>query len=275
MPRKHRVTCLSALAGTALVLLFVWAVCAPGAAQAQTKFSISKCPDGPLPLPITIDCSHTKDPAAQAACRPFLETTACKVFPAYRQITGIKMEDFCKTFQYVIYDQDNWPYTSAGAGGMTIGCNVSYQARYSVLSSFAMGPYDVHEILHGYHHGIGRVPDQHVLFSSSMAEAIRVIGDDATYRKRLQSISDETKNLEKEFQEDKIKPQDRCKVANTLFDELLYLKNTNIVSEYYAWLLQHPEKGKENPQVRFNRMFNAVSKGEARRFMAQHGCDVF
>ena len=118
---------------------------------------------------------------------------------------------------------------------------------------------------------IGSVQDE----TRQTVEAIRAIGDKQTYARRMRTIRDETVSLEKAFQDGKVTPANRCKLANTLFDETLYLKNTAIVSEYYAWLLQHPEKGKESPQARFNRMFNAVSKGEARAFLAAHGCDIF
>ncbi len=259
------------------LLLIVWAALTPGAAQEQTRFTVSKCPDGPPPVPFTIDCSHTSDPAARAACRPFLENAACKVAPAYRKITGVHLEDICKSYQYIIYDDDNWPYKSAGAGGMTTKCLSNYEAKYSVLGSLRLptGPYDVHEILHGHQPPLGRLPDIHVIFTSSMAEATRLAGDEARYKTLMRQIQEESQNLEKEFQAGKIKPENQCKVANTLFDELLYLKDTKVVYEYYEWLLRNPEKPKGNPQARFNQMFNAVSKGEARKFMAAHGCNVF
>lgn len=278
MPRTNRIFRSSTLAGFGLLLLFAWTGFAPGAA-AQTLFSVTQCPDYTPPVRFEIDCSHTKDPAAQAACRPFLENVACKVFPAYREITGIKMEDFCNTYQYVIYDRDNWPHAGGHAGGLTGRCHTDYEAQYSVLMKWpnsSFGPYDVHEILHGYQPGLGRrLPDEHVLFTSSMAEATRVIGDEKTYEWRMNRINVEAQRLEKEFQDGKVKPQFQCKAANTLFDELLYLKNIKVVYEYYEWLLRNPEEGNENPQARFNRMFDAVSGGEARKFMAEHGCNVF
>jgi hypothetical protein len=283
MPRTSRIFRLSPFCGFGLFLLFAWAVLAPGAA-AQTQFSITKCPDYTPPVRFEIDCSHVKDPAAQAACRPFLENQACKVFPAYRKITGIKMEDFCKTYQYVIYDQDSWPH-KGHVGGLTGMCHTDYEAQVSVLIKWpnsSFGPYDVHEILHGYQPALGRrLPDEHVLFSSSLAEATRVIGDVKTYDWRMTRMKVESQNLEKEFQEGQVKPQSQCTAANTLFDELLYLKDIRVVYQYYEWLLRNPDKatGQENTiehaQARFNRMFDAVSKGEARRFMAERGCNVF
>jgi hypothetical protein len=273
----------SHLLGFGLLLLFAWAAVATSAA-AQTQFSVTKCQDYTPPVRFEIDCSHTKDPATQAACRPFLENVACKVFPAYRKITGIKMEDFCKTYQYVIYDQDNWPH-KGNAGGLTGKCQTDYEAQVSVLIKWpdsSFGPYDVHEILHGYQPGLGgRLPDEHVLFTSSMTEATRVLGDEKTYEWRMNRMKEESQGLEKEFQEGKVKPQFQCKVANTLFDELLYLKDVRVVYQYYDWLLRNPDKvtGQENTieraQARFNRMFDAVSRGEARKFMADHGCNVF
>ena len=46
----------------------------------------------------------------------FAANQACKVFPAYRKITGIKLEQRCPTITYTIYDQDNFPH----AGGATV-----------------------------------------------------------------------------------------------------------------------------------------------------------
>jgi len=278
MPKTNWIFRFSSLSVVGLFLLLAGAAFAPGAA-AQTEFSVTKCPDYTPPVRFEIDCSHVKDPATQAACRPFLENQACKVFPAYRKITGIRMEDFCKTYQYVIYDQNNWPHKEGHAGGLTGKCHTDYEAQVSVLMKWpnsSFGPYDVHEILHGYQPALGRrLPDEHVLFTSSMTEATRLIGDEKTYEWRMTRMKEESQNLEKEFQEGKVKPQSQCKAANTLFDEQLYLKDIRVVYQYYEWLLRHPEEENENPQARFNRMFDAVSKGEARKFMAEHGCNVF
>ena len=101
------------------------------------------------------------------------------VFPAYQQITGIHLQDWCSTVQYVIYDKDKWSKSGApgGAGGYTVGCRTQYMADYSLLLKSEIGPYDVHEILHDYQIALGALPYTHILFAPSMVEATRLIGD--------------------------------------------------------------------------------------------------
>jgi hypothetical protein len=64
-----------------------------------------------------VDCSHVHDPTAHAQCKPFIENQACKVFPAYRRITGINLEKECPEITYTLYDKDQWPHPQGGEGG--------------------------------------------------------------------------------------------------------------------------------------------------------------
>jgi hypothetical protein len=148
-------------------------------AAADDYVTAGSCP-GQEPTPVTfkIDCSKLKDPAAKALCKPFIENQACKLFPAYRKITGIKLEDRCRMINYTIYDRDNWPHS--GAGGMSFNCQIDYMAQYAFQNRpKALGPYDEHEILHHYrmsHKVLDRLTAAHPLFESSMLEAEREIG---------------------------------------------------------------------------------------------------
>jgi hypothetical protein len=91
--------------------------------RAQDVVTISSCPGAePLPVTFQVDCSAVADPANRALCRPFAQNQACKVFPAYRKITGIHMEDSCPVFKYTIYDKDKWPYQDSKDGGRAERC---------------------------------------------------------------------------------------------------------------------------------------------------------
>lgn len=176
-----------------------------------------------LPVIFTIDCSHVKE-AEKQFCRPFLENQACKVFWAYRKITGINLEQSCPTVKYTIYDKDTWPYQQGEAGGYARPCAAELMADYSLLMKSKLGPYDVHEILHIYQAGMGPLPQQHILFGPSMLQAIKEIGDDENYQKRLANMRSEVTHLEDEFQKGFIKGG-KCALAETEFEEQLYLQN--------------------------------------------------
>ena len=107
----------------------------PPGASAQDQFTVTTCPGGEkVPIPCEIDCSHLKDPQSKAHCEPFITNQACKLYPAYRKITNVVLEKWCKSVKYTIYDPDSWPKqdSEAGAGGMTRSCSVDYLAKYSV-----------------------------------------------------------------------------------------------------------------------------------------------
>ena len=168
-----------------MVLAFAaacWLV--PRLALGQNLFMVSSCPgQGRLPVRFQVDCSHLTDPASKQLCRPFIENQACKVFPAYRKITGIKLEDKCTSILFTIYQDSNWPHPK-GEGGLALNCAVDYLEQYSVKfrKDSKIGPYDVHELLHEYQLTLGPLPSVHPLFSSGMAEATRAVGDDEQYQ---------------------------------------------------------------------------------------------
>jgi hypothetical protein len=238
------------------------------------EIQISSC-SGQAKLPVTfsIDCSHVKD-AEKQFCRPFIENQSCKVFGAYRKITGINLENECPSVKYTIYDKDTWPYKQGEASGYAKHCAAELMADYSLLIKSHLGPYDVHEILHVYQSGMGALPQPHALFGPSMLEAIREIGDSETYAKRLASMKQEAERLEDEFQKGTVKGN-KCTLAETEFEERLYLENARYVHVFYRKLEPDKAKDQVSREARFNRMYNVVSEGKARKFLVDHGCAPF
>ncbi len=150
--------------------------------RADEPIVVTSCPGGErIAVTFKVDCSHVRDPAARAQCRPFIENQACKVFPAYRRITGINLEKPCPEIVYTIYDKDQWPHPPGGEGGQAGRCSAELLSQFSVLIESSIGPYDVHELLHLYQSQIGSVPYSHILFGASQLEARREIGDHNGY----------------------------------------------------------------------------------------------
>jgi hypothetical protein len=253
----------------------------PLTAMAQDQTTVSSCPgQGKLPVSFQIDCTHLKDAATKQLCRPFIENQACKVFPAYRKITGIKLEESCASIKFNIYEDDTWPHPKGEAGGLAGHCSVDYLARYSVKfrADSKMGPYDVHELLHEYQLALGPLPSMHPLFASSMAEAMREIGDSEQYQLRLKQMKSESQRLHDELASGKYKSDPKeCSLAQTQVEESLYLENSKLASIFYLKLA--PAKGASQAErdARFNRMFYVVSgpKPEVKQFLMDHGCGRF
>ena len=246
---------------------------------AQNQATVSDCPgQSKLPVTFQIDCSHLKD-ASRQLCRPFIEHQACMVFPAYRRITGIKLEDTCPAIKFTIYQDDNWPHPQ-GDGGLALHCAVDYLDKYSVdfRKDWAKGPYDVHELLHEYQMTLGPLPGSHPLFGSSMAEAMREIGDNEGYQVRVKEMQAESRRLHDELETGKYKGDPKeCYLAQSQLEESLYLENPKLVSMFYLKL--PPAKGNSPTErnVRFSRMFYTVGSGkpEIKKFLTDHGCGPF
>jgi len=248
-------------------------------ATAQDQATVSRCPGQPqIPVTFQIDCSHIKDAATQQACRPFIQNQACKVFPAYRKITGIHLEDTCPSIKFTIYEEDNWPHPQ-GEGGLALRCAVDYLSKYSlqVKTDPKIGPYDVHELLHEYHLALGGLPDAHVLFSSSMAEARREMGDTEQYERAMKIMKAEVQRLGEDLRVGKIKGADQCKLARTEVEESLYLENSRNASMFYLKLGPDKSRSQADREARFSRMFYAVSgdKPEVKQLLMDHGCSRF
>ncbi len=252
----------------------------PAIALAQDQITVSSCPgQSALPVTFQIDCSHLTDPATKQLCRPFIENQACKVFPVYRKMTGIKLEDKCKSLKFTIYEEANWPHPK-GEGGLALNCAVDYLAQYSVKfrKDFKLGPYDVHELLHEYQFALGPLPSMHPLFSSSMAEATRAVGDDQQYQREIKNMQAESQRLHDELESGKYASLPiQCSLAQTQIEESLYLENPKLLPMFYLKL--PPAKGNSQAErdARFNRMFFVVSsaKPEVKKFLTDHGCGPF
>jgi hypothetical protein len=241
---------------------------------AQDNITVSSCPGQPnLPVSLEIDCSHLTDPAAKQLCRPFIENQACKVFPAYRKITGINLEQTCKSIKFTIYEDANWPHPK-GEGGLALNCTVDYLAKYSIQGhpKSKIGPYDVHELLHEYHLALGALPDVHILFSASMAEAMKEIGETDDYERAIQNMRKEAPSLAQELSEGKVAAPSQCTIAQTQVEERLYLADGRSVYAYYRKLTPSKNPRQEDSQARFNRMFYLVSgpKPEVRTYLTKY-----
>ena len=248
-------------------------VAVPAVSSAEELIVVNSCP-GQVRIPVTfqVDCSHVRAPAARAQCRPFIENQACKVFPAYRRITGINLEKECPVITYTIYDKDQWPHQQGGEGGVALHCSTELLSEFSVLFKSQVGPYDVHELLHLYQDQLGALPYSHILFGASQLEARREIGDHNGYEAGFARLKKEAldPNLEQEFA--RMRPELRCPMAEVNEEGRLYISNPKVVYAYYRELEIGWQKDQSEREARFNRMFDKVSEGRAKRFLLEHGC---
>ncbi len=250
----------------------------PLGASAQDQITVSNCPAGKSPVAFEIDCSHLKDAQSKARCLPFIENQACKVFPAYRKITGINLEQNCKSIKYTIYDKESWPHKEGDAGGLTLHCAVDYMAQYSVDGSLRMasGPYDTHEILHVYQDVMGALPYSHILFAPSQAEAMKLVGDTVGFDRSLGQMKKTAAAFEGLYQKEASRPAyDRCVSAELYIEAMLYIENNDTVYQFYRKLVRSRAKDMNDRQARFNRMYDAVSGGKSRQYLLAHGCLPF
>jgi hypothetical protein len=257
-------------------LLCLLALTIAGAAFGQDVTTVSGCSGAPKPaVTFQIDCSHVTSGADKQLCRFFIQNQACKVFPAYRKITGIQLENTCKSIKFNIYEDSNWPHPK-GEGGLALQCGVDYLAEYSIRArpGSKIGPYDVHELLHEYQIALGALPDAHVLFASSMAEAERQIGETDAYERSMKNMKEEAPRLKQELDAGKITGDKECAAAETQVEETLYLENSRNVYMFYLKLIPSKTKDLADRQRRFDRMFYVVSSGkpEVLKFLQSHGC---
>jgi hypothetical protein len=258
------------VAGIAVALSNVCAV-------ASDLTVVSTCPQQRhIPVTFKVDCSHLKDATTRALCRPFADNQACKVLPAYRKITGIHVERLCPTIVYAMYDRDNWPNVSA-AGGVSIECRIDYLAEHALAphAKSAIGPYEVHEILHQYQMAdetLRELTVSHPLFSSSMLEAERAVGDMQAYDLGITRMEHGIPNLRTALDQATIAPTDRCRMAQSLIEEDLYLHDAKNVYRFYRRLENGPVR---NAARQLSAMLNTVSGGTAKEFLLAHGCESF
>jgi hypothetical protein len=229
-------------------------------------FEINDCSGQRIPVTFRIDCSRVTDPSNLNNCRPFLENTACKVFQAYRIITGVQLEQRCPVLQYTIYPHDQWPHASGG--GVSYGCQIDYMEEYSVGSAQrnAFGPYDVHEILHHQQMALPLATGNHPLFTASMLAAIQRIGDTDGYKQRESQMRIESERLAKELNTKK-----NCRMAQILAEEKLAIADQNTASRFYRDLDRRNELSAEE---RVSATILSVSghSPEIKGILAEGGC---
>ncbi|HEY4920881.1 MAG TPA: hypothetical protein VII40_12320 [Xanthobacteraceae bacterium] len=261
------------LASAAVLCLAAW----PPAAAADKLATVASCSgQGALPVAFAIDCVNVAD-AKLERCRRFIENEACRVFPAYRRITGISLEARCPKIKFTIYDRERWP-AGGEAGGRALKCAIEYLADYSidVKSPPALGPYDTHEILHEYQEELGALPYAHILFAPSQAQAMREIGDMDGYNRAISQMREALATFESRFA--KFSPgivADKCVLAELQTEGTLYLENDRNVEQFYRKLVRGSARDQADREARFNRMYDAVSGGRSRPFLLAHGCAPF
>jgi hypothetical protein len=253
--------------------LLATAAAVPAVSSAEEPIVVNSCP-GQERIPVTfqVDCSHVRNPAARAQCRPFIENQACKVFPAYRRITGINLEKECPVITYTIYDKDQWPHPQGGEGGVALHCSTELLSEFSVLIKSQVGPYDVHELLHLYQDQLGALPYSHILFGASQLEARREIGDHNGYEAGFARLKKDVFDPDLEQRFARMAPEQRCPMAEVHEEARLYISNPKVVYAYYRDLEIGRQKDQADREARFNRMFDKVSQGRARQFLLDHGC---
>lgn len=248
------------------------AVSAP-VARADEPVVVTSCPgEARIPVTFRVDCSHVRAPAARAQCRPFIENQACKVFPAYRRITGIELEKACPEITYTLYDEDQWPHKGGDEGGFAGHCSAELLSQFSVLIHSQIGPYDTHELLHIFHSQLGALPSSHILFGPSQLEARRELGDRYGYEQGFVRMKKGVFDPASEKEFERLAPDQRCRVAQTQEEARLYISNPKVAYAFYRDLEVGWLKDQADREARFNRMFDKVSQGRAKQFLIDHGC---
>jgi hypothetical protein len=245
----------------------------PSLSWADEPIVVTSCPgEGSIPVRFRLDCSHVRNAAAREQCQRFIENQACKVFPAYRRITGIELEKTCPEITYTIYDRDQWPHPQGGEGGVALRCATELLSEVSVLLKSQIGPYDVHELLHLYQSQLGALPYSHILFGASQLEARREIGDHNGYEAAFARMKKEVFDPDLEQQFTRMAPDQRCRMAEVHEEARLYISDPKVVYAYYRELQVGWLKNQADREARFNRMFDKVSQGRAKQFLLDHGC---
>ena len=213
-----------------------------------------------------MDCSRIA--GRETECQQLLVNAACRVYPAYRQITDTRLEPLCSTVQYVIYpdlqpgQSNESTFGCSGLNGNTSGgcsyvksdvCHISYQAQYGLqVRSTTLGPVDTHELLHHFQHQVAEeagasswwstyMPVMHSLFASSQPMAARMVdgsptGDLAEFFS--QQISDEADSLQARIANGTLTPSDAnyCPLMLTYVEETLAVHDWRFAQRVYTAL---------------------------------------
>ncbi len=263
----------------AVLALSLTAAAAAAGVPGADQFTVAACPNAAqIPVTFQIDCSNVASQKLKKLCGVFIQNQACLVSPAYRKITGIKLEDICPSVQYMIYDTDKWPYQGGEAGGMAGKCKIDYMTQYSVAAPAPanIGPYDSHEILHEYQMALGALPYAHSLFGPSQAELKRLIGDADGYEQAIGQMKKGIDNARAaNWNHTATATMDQCVFVELYLEAHFYVSNNATVYDMYRKLVRSFVRDQGDREARFNRMYVAVSDPRTRDFLVAHGCAPF
>jgi hypothetical protein len=254
------------------ILVAFAAASANAPAAAATLTMVTSCPPPKhTSVNFTIDCSRL-DLETKKLCSSFIQNQACRVFAAYRKITGIDVNRVCPTISYTIYNRANWRYGTAG--GISFRCRIEMLADGSLQAKAksAIGPYEVHELLHQFQMASQTLHDitaYHPLFASSMLEAEREIGDISSYGREYARLEPDIQRMRTSLEKGTIRAADTCRIAQSVVEETLYLKDRHNVYKSYRFL---KEETSQNPAARLSATLVALSAGASRQFLISHGC---
>ncbi|WP_375785809.1 hypothetical protein ACE10Z_41325 [Bradyrhizobium sp. Pha-3] len=138
-----------------------------------------------------------------------------------------------------------------------------------------IGPHEVHEILHQYQMAqevLDSITASHPLFSSSMLEAERELGDGVAYESGYERLKQETQRMQAWLNRRTIMTADTCRIAQATIEESLYLQDKNNVYRFYQML---KVEGKRGSAGRMSEVLAELSGGTTRQFLLGHGCKGF
>jgi hypothetical protein len=241
--------------------------------HAQDTVTVSDCPGKLLPVQFEVDCSHVADSALKQECPTFARNQACRVFFAYRDITGINLEQSCPVFKYEIYDENQWPHPK-GEGGLAGHCGADILSDVALKIDSPIGTYDVHEILHVYQAELGAIPQAHILFGPSMAEARKRIGDNKGYWNAMTQMKQELARNKAALDKQPGVSDSACIAAEVYTENNIYVSNPAAVMAFYRKLELGRARDMNDRFRRFNRMYDLVSEGKAKPFLLNY-CPAF
>jgi len=256
----------------------------PAILEVASKYSVDSCGGSKIPVTFSIDCSHVSSDE-WLACEAYIQNVACLSFPAYEKMTKVHLENRCPKIQYTIYTSKQWPHKNIPAGGLSYDCKTDYVDSDSIENGEFMlpsGAYDAHEILHQFQTTMNlNNTAEHPLFTSSMAEAMKLVGDKAGFANDIQKIQSEHDNL---INHPKL-IAGVCSTAQFVEEEGLYLKDNKNIYKLYSDLLSQNLPASAPPGVYVDAYYETfVSKAlyevsgsdnNVKEYLINNGCLPF
>jgi hypothetical protein len=261
--------------GWSVITLCVVAAIALQARPALVVASNDCASQIPVTIKFSVYCDKVRDQQARGLCGRFITNQACKVFPAYRALTGIPLEKYCKNITYRLFDRDAYPHDKGG--GISTPCEIHYIAGIvlNVSASPSIGPYEVHEILHQFQLAsavLREMTSRHPLFEVSMVEVKRRIGDVSGYQlslARLQQSTAVAGTGAAAFTGNLMAP---CETARHEIVRDLYLRNPITIYSIYALLTAAAPTSSGGQESYLNRALIDVSRGDSRKLLEDNDC---